>query len=169
MYHKSSLGSSNFFKAIKGSWAPKFWEPMYWKKLFIKQEGTGSRILSKRSRRGGFQRRKADKDLWSRKIADEKWKVTSGWRWIILPISFLSVAHRCLPSFPVIEVSCYELTGGLWAHFSPIIWLEWESLWWNGIFRTVTFLVCNRLLPSASLPATHSHIRSRKKFYLTLS
>ena len=26
--------------------------------------------------------------------------------WIILPVSFLSVAPRCLPNFPVIEVTC---------------------------------------------------------------
>lgn len=75
---------------------------------------------------------------------------------------------RRLPSFHVIEMSCYRLIGGLWAPFSPAIWLAWERMWWNGIFRTVNFLVCNRFLPPVAFPITHSH-EIQNKFYLTLS
>lgn len=75
---------------------------------------------------------------------------------------------RCLPSFRVIEMSCYRLIGGLWALFRLAIWLAWERMWWNGIFRTVNFLVCNRFLPPVAFPVTHSH-EAQNKLYLTLS
>lgn len=140
----------------------------------------GSR-MSERRRRSGFQRNR--ENLWSIEVQRLLWwemKSHLSWRWIILPIPFLSMVScevticefgnkpRRLPSFHVIEMSCYRLIGGLWAPFSLAIWLAWERMWWNGIFRTVNFLVCNRFLPPVAFPITHSH-EIQDKFYLTLS